>query len=59
METFPGDDPQADFLESEWLRAVTANPAFDFLKEPREDVYTLADGKPFLDRSSGRLEELS
>ena len=33
--------------EQEWLRAVAANPAFDFLKEPEEDIYTLADGKPF------------
>ena len=33
--------------ETEWLRAATINPAFDFLKEPEEDIYTLADGKPF------------
>jgi hypothetical protein len=25
------------------------NPAFDFLKEPEEDIYTPADGKPFDD----------
>jgi len=29
--------------EMEWLRAAAANPAFDFLKEPEEDIYTLAD----------------
>jgi tetratricopeptide (TPR) repeat protein len=35
--------------EHEWLRAATSNPAFDFLKDPEEDIYTLADGKPFND----------
>jgi hypothetical protein len=38
-----------DIDEQEWLRAAMANPAFDFLKEPSEDVYTLTDGKPFHD----------
>ena len=37
--------------EKEWLRAAAHNPAFDFLKEPEEDVYTLADGKPFDDEA--------
>jgi hypothetical protein len=37
----------ADIAEMEWLRAATSNPAFDFLKEPEEDIYTLADRKPF------------
>jgi len=27
----------------EWLRAAAANPAFDFLKGPEEDIYTLAE----------------
>lgn len=35
--------------EREWLRAAAANPAFDFLKDPREDVYSPSDGKPFHD----------
>ena len=39
-----------DINEKEWLRAASANPAFDFLKEPGEDIYTLADGKPFHDQ---------
>ena len=26
-----------------------ANPAFDFLKDPEEDIYTLSDGRPFYD----------
>lgn len=37
----------ADIDEMEWLRAAAANPSFDFLKEPEEDIYTLADGRAF------------
>jgi len=35
--------------EQEWLRAATQGGAFDFLKAPEEDLYTLRDGKPFDD----------
>ncbi len=38
-----------DIDEKEWLRSASVNPAFDFLKEPEEDIYTLSDGKPFHD----------
>ena len=41
---------EADIEEKEWLRAAAANPAFDFLKDPEEDFYTLADGRPFHDQ---------
>lgn len=41
---------EADINEGEWLRAAAGNPAFDFLKDPVEDIYTLADGKPFYDQ---------
>lgn len=41
---------QADIDEKEWLRAARANPAFDFLKAPEEDIYTLTDGRPFHDQ---------
>jgi hypothetical protein len=41
---------EADIDEREWLRAAAADPAFDFLKEPEEDIYTLADGRPFCDQ---------
>jgi predicted DNA-binding antitoxin AbrB/MazE fold protein len=37
----------ADIDEMDWLRSASNNPAFDFLKEPEEDIYTLADGRPF------------
>ncbi|MBI4685619.1 MAG: hypothetical protein HY755_10515 [Nitrospirae bacterium] len=39
-----------DIDEKEWLRSASVNPAFDFLKEPEEDIYTLVDGKPFHDQ---------
>ena len=38
-----------DIAEKEWLRAASVNPAFDFLKEPQEDVYRPDDGHPFCD----------
>lgn len=41
---------ETDIDEKEWLQAAATNPAFDFLKEPEEDIYTLADGKPFHDQ---------
>ena len=41
---------EVDIDEKEWLRSASVNPAFDFLKEPEEDIYTLADGKPFHDQ---------
>ena len=44
---FP-DDTEID--ETEWLHAAAANPAFDFLKDPSEDIYTIEDGKPFHDQ---------
>jgi len=41
---------EADIKEKEWLLAGAVDPAFDFLKDPEEDVYTLADGQPFHDQ---------
>jgi hypothetical protein len=35
--------------ESEWLQAAARNPASPFLRDPEEDIYSLADGKPFHD----------
>jgi hypothetical protein len=40
---------EADIDEREWLQAAVSNPAFHFLKDPAEDIYTLTDGKPFHD----------
>ncbi len=41
----PLDEPE----EALWLKAVSKNPVFDFLKAPEEDIYSLTDGKPFND----------
>ena len=40
---------EIDIDEKEWLQTASASPAFDFLREPEEDIYTLSDGKPFYD----------
>ncbi len=37
--------------EAEWLRAAARNPAFADLAGPEEDIYSLADGKPFHDET--------
>jgi hypothetical protein len=36
-------------LEDEkiWMKAVSNNPDFDFLKEKEEDIYSIEDGEPF------------
>lgn len=33
--------------EKLYLKSISRNPAFDFLNEPEEDVYSKKDGKPF------------
>ena len=38
--------PFPDVEQAEWLRAASSNPAFDFLNEAAEDIYTLMDGRP-------------
>ena len=35
--------------EQEWLRLLMAGGAFDDLADPREDIYTIEDGEPFVD----------
>lgn len=41
------DEP--DLSEEEWLRGVVESPAFEFLNDPEEDIYSLNDGVPFRD----------
>ena len=43
--------PVDEWDESEWLQAATINPAFDYLRDPEEDIYTLVDGKPYHDEA--------
>jgi len=33
--------------EMEWLKASLSNSAFEYLRDPKEDIYTINDGKPF------------
>ena len=37
----------SDIEETEWLQTAAKNPAFDFLSDPAEDIYSPSDGKPF------------
>jgi hypothetical protein len=46
---FP-EESDTGINDKEWLLAATTNPAFDFLNDPAEDIYTMADGKPFRDQ---------
>jgi hypothetical protein len=38
---------EADISESAWMKSAATSPAFDFLRDAAEDIYTAADGKPF------------
>ena len=42
-------EDDALFGEAEWLKTASNNPAFEFLKDEQEDIYSLNDGKPFHD----------
>lgn len=33
--------------EKIWMNSISSNPAFDFLKNSEEDIYSLNDGEPF------------
>jgi hypothetical protein len=39
-----------DIPAAAWAKATSASPAFDFLTDAAEDVYTTADGRPFDDK---------
>ena len=36
-----------DISDSQWLKALSKNKAFDVLNDREEDIYSLKDGKPF------------
>ncbi len=36
--------------ETEWLQVAARNPAFAFLHDPAEDIYSVTDGEPFCDQ---------
>ncbi len=35
-----------EISDSAWLTSLYSNPAFEFLKNKEEDIYSLKDGKP-------------
>ena len=39
-----------EISEAAWTKAMSANSAFDFLKDAAEDMYSATDGKPFNDQ---------
>ncbi|MFZ2359553.1 MAG: hypothetical protein WA040_09410 [Anaerolineae bacterium] len=41
--------PADEWNEDEWLYAAARNPAFAFLREAAEDIYSINDGKPYHD----------
>lgn len=43
------DTVDYDDEETLWLSGISSNPAFDFLNEPSENIYTLKDGENFND----------
>jgi len=42
------DDTEQD-EEKLWLKSISKNPAFSYLNDPAEEVYSLNDGEPFND----------
>jgi hypothetical protein len=38
-----------DWDEIAWLQTASRSPAFSFLRDAQEDIYTVNDGKPFHD----------
>jgi hypothetical protein len=53
---FPERIKKTDVIESkeipetEWMHSAAKNPAFDFLSDLEEDIYTLEDGKAIHDK---------
>ena len=44
-------DEKNDEVDEEmlWLNSISSNPAFDFIKDSNENIYSLTDGEPFND----------
>jgi hypothetical protein len=38
------------FHDPEWIKTVAIEPNFGSILDPEEDIYTIADGKPFHDQ---------
>ncbi len=44
-------DDKNEYTDEEklWVHSISTNPAFDFLNEPEENIYSITDGEPFND----------
>jgi hypothetical protein len=43
------DDNSDTDDEKLWIDSISTNPAFNFLKDKSEDIYSIKDGEPFND----------
>ncbi len=43
------DELEKDGEERLWMESLSKNPAFDYLFDSSEDIYSLNDGEPFND----------
>jgi uncharacterized alpha/beta hydrolase family protein len=43
------DNKKTSDEEALWMQSIVTNPAFDFLNDPAEDIYTITDGEPIDD----------
>jgi hypothetical protein len=43
------EDPTEQEEEKLWMNSISKNPAFNFLNDSMEDIYSLNDGEPFND----------
>jgi hypothetical protein len=43
------EDSSEEEEEKLWMNSISKNPAFDFLNDSVEDIYSLKDGEPFND----------
>lgn len=43
------DNEKSADEEALWMQSIASNPAFDFLNDPAEDIYSITDGEPIDD----------
>ncbi len=43
------DEKKIEDEEMLWMQSIVSNPAFDFLNDPAEDIYSVTDGEPIDD----------
>jgi hypothetical protein len=43
------EDSSEQEEEKLWMNSISKNPAFNFLNDSEEDIYSLKDGEPFND----------